>query len=102
MAGVIGFVWSSIFLGVSEAFFLETGFEWCLVVQLVCSAMAVVGGVFAVARRLFPLAVTGAVLGMVAGGLTGFAFILGLLGLILIFIGRDAFIPAGPIQGLWR
>jgi hypothetical protein len=57
----------------------------CGVVILVLGIVAILGGIFAIQRKHFGLAVLGAILSL--GGL----FIFGLIGIILIAVGRDDF-----------
>jgi len=57
----------------------------CGIVFIVLGIIAVLGGVFAIMRKHFGLAILGGIL-----GLGGF-FIFGLIGLILVAIGREDF-----------
>jgi hypothetical protein len=62
----------------------------CGVLEIILGAVAILGGVFAIQRRHFGLAVAGALMGMFGFGLTVGA-VLGLIGLILIAISRKEF-----------
>ncbi len=62
----------------------------CGVVELIFGIVAVMGGVFAIQRKHFGLAIAGSVLGMIGFGFT-FGAILGLIGLILVAISRKEF-----------
>jgi hypothetical protein len=73
------------YFGWGSAFLLVCG-----VIALVFSIFAIIGGIFALQRKGWAMAVTGGIFGMLAFGL-GIGFILGLIGLILIAISRAEF-----------
>ena len=97
IAGALALLWTSI---------MWTGFEmigigsWtCYVLELVFSIIAIIGGIFAMARRMFGLAVMGAIFSMLTLGFFFISPLLGLIGLILIMVGKDAFQPSGGFRG---
>ncbi len=57
----------------------------CGVIVLILGIIAILGGIFAIQRKHFGLAILGAIFSL--GGL----FIFGLIGIILIAVGRDDF-----------
>ena len=71
----------------------------CIAMLLVFSIFAIIGGLCAVFKRLFGLAIVGAVFAMLSPITYGAGFIMGLIGLILIAIGKDAFVPMGGVPG---
>lgn len=102
VAGVIGLISAVVFWG-GLGFFWWFGDVWCMVYGVIMSVMGIIGGTMAMMRRVFPLAVIGAVCGMISGGgFYGISFILGLLGLIFILIGKDTFLPSVQYPGYYR
>ncbi len=93
IAGIIGmfilaFAWS---MGGNPLFGAQV---WvCLVIELILSTLAITGGIFAISRRMFSVAVIGAVCAILAAGL--FTLLLGILALVLIVIAKDSFQPYG-------
>ena len=62
----------------------------CGAIEIVFGFVAILGGMFAIQRKHFGLAVTGSVLGMLGFGFT-LGALLGLIGLILVAISRREF-----------
>ncbi len=91
IAGALGLLWTSIMWTGLE--FIGIGSWTCYVIELVFSILAIIGGMFAMARRMFPLAVMGAIFSMLTLGFFFIGPLLGLIGLILIIIGKETFIP---------
>jgi hypothetical protein len=69
----------------------------CVAILLVFSLIAIVGGLCAVFKRLFGMAIVGAIFAMLSPITYGAGFIMGLVALILIAIGKDAFAPMGGV-----
>jgi hypothetical protein len=69
----------------------------CIAIVLVFSLIAIVGGLCAVFKRLFGMAIVGAIFAMLSPITYGAGFIMGLIALILIAIGKDAFAPMGGV-----
>lgn len=67
----------------------------CGVIGAIFSVLAIVGGVMAIKKINFPLAIVGAVFCMIGGLPYYIGFILGLLGLIFIAISSHEFRPVG-------
>ena len=65
----------------------------CIALGIIFPIVAIIGGMAAVMRRLLPLAIIGAVFGMMTPAFFGLAFVLGLVGLILIAVGHSTFLP---------
>jgi len=82
-AGIIGLVFSVLFLLISFSFLVGIVF---MVVELVFSVLAIIGGICAVQRSSFGLAIMGGVFGLLSSG-----FIFGLIGLILVAISKHEF-----------
>jgi len=97
IAGTLSLLWTTIMWSGFPIF----GFgSWtCFVLELVFAIIAIIGGIFAMARRMFGLAVLGAIFSMLTLGFLFISPLLGLIGLILILIGKDAFIPSGGNRG---
>lgn len=96
ISGVIGMAWLGLAWGVGGGFWFGEEFWVCVVIQLVLSSMAIIGGIFAIGRRMFAVAIIGAICAIMAGGLLfGFTMIMGILALILIVIAKDSFQPYG-------
>jgi len=62
----------------------------CGAIEIILGIVAIVGGIFAIQRKHFGLAVAGGLFGMFGIGL-GFGAILGLIGLILVAVSRKQF-----------
>lgn len=60
-------------------------------IGIVTSILAIVGGVFAIKRTNFALALVGSVFCLISIGPLGVSFLLGLIGLIFIATSRDEF-----------
>lgn len=97
IAGALGLLWMSIMWSGFEL--IGLGFGTCYVIELVFCILAIIGGIFAMARRMFPLAVLGAIFSMLTFGFFFICPLLGLIGLILILVGKDAFQPSGGFRG---
>jgi hypothetical protein len=67
----------------------------CAALVLVFSILAILGGLCAVLKRLFGMAIVGAIFAMLNPFTFGAGFIMGLIALILIAIGKDNFVPMG-------
>jgi len=65
----------------------------CAAILLIFSIIAILGGLCALLKRLFVMAIVGAVFAMLSPLTFGAGFIMGLVGLILIAIGKDSFVP---------
>jgi hypothetical protein len=91
ISGAIGILWVTLLF--SDPFLGFLGFGTCFAISLVLSIMAIIGGIMALMRRMFPLAIIGAICGMFSFSFFGIGFVLGLIGLILIAVGKDAFNP---------
>lgn len=63
----------------------------CGSIPLIFGIIAVLGGIMALQRRSWGLALTGAILCMISIGFYGLSFILGLIAIILIAISREEF-----------
>ena len=105
IAGLLALVNVAEIMSLSEADYLNSGrslpsgvtwddvmgiLQACAAIEIFFGIIAVVGGIFAIRRKSFGLAVGGAVMGMLGLGL-GVGFILGLIGLILIAISKNDF-----------
>ena len=92
ITGALGVLVFALMLGDDSLFWLPA-LGWCAVAGLIMSFIAVLGGIVAIMKRMFPLAVLGAICAMIALAFTGFGFMMGLLALILLVISKDAFQP---------
>ena len=105
IAGLLAIVNAATFLTYSIANLentgvsLPSGVTWndvlgtlraCGAIEVILGAVAIVGGVFAVQRKHFGLAIAGSLLGMFGFGLA-IGSLLGLIGLILIAVSRKEF-----------
>ena len=88
----IAFFWSGLGL-----LFWSTGFDWCIAIGVVLAIIAIVGGIFAMMKRLYPLALIGAICSMLSFGFFGVSFMIGLIAVILIGISKDAFDAQTPV-----
>ncbi|HEX7392236.1 MAG TPA: zinc ribbon domain-containing protein [Thermoplasmata archaeon] len=75
--------------GITEAD-IEGIMRACGAVMIIFGAIAILGGVFALQRKHFGLAVAGGIMGMLGIGFS-FGALLGLVGLILVAISRREF-----------
>lgn len=69
---------------------IESILRICGVVEVIFGIVAILGGIFAVQRKHFGLAILGSVMGMLGFGFT-LGGLLGLIGLILVAISRKEF-----------
>jgi hypothetical protein len=91
-AGSMALFWYATLWG--DAFSLPfPGVGWCTVVGIVLAVIGIIGGFMAVMRRLFPVAMIGAVCSMLAYGFFGTSFMIGLFAVILLAVSKDAFTP---------
>jgi amino acid transporter len=97
IAGALSLLWTVMMW--SGFAILGIGSWTCFVLELVFAIIAIIGGLFAMARRMFGLAVLGAIFSMLTFGFFFISPVLGLIGLILILIGKEAFIPSGRSRG---
>lgn len=58
---------------------------------IVLSIGALIGGILAITRKYFVIAMIGAVIGIIAGFFTLIGIVLGLVALILLLISKDEF-----------
>jgi len=65
---------------------------------LALSLVALVGGILALLRKHFVIAVVGAVCGIIAGFFSIVGIPLGIIALVLLLISREEFIPAGSTE----
>ena len=101
VAGALTLLWVALTAAWGDFVFFFP-FDTCLIVQVIFGIVAVIGGLAAIMKRFFPLAVMGAVLAMVSGGFFGLSFLLGLIGLIFIAISHSAFAPMGNPLPVYR
>jgi hypothetical protein len=100
VSGCLSLLWILVIYSAENVtgFFFIDELMVCIVIQLIFSIIAILGGTMAVMRRAYWLALTGAVLAMLSFGFFIISFILGLIGLILIATSRNAFIDFRPPQ----
>lgn len=92
ISGAIGMVWLFMAWGIGGGFWFGEEMWVCVAIQLVLSSTAIIGGIFAIGRRMFAVAIIGAICAIMAGGLLfGFTMLMGILALVLIAIGKDSF-----------
>ena len=72
------------------------------VIAIVLCVVAILGGIMAMMKRLFPLAMIGAICGMLNGGFFGLTFFIGLIAVILLAISKDAFEPNVQAPPVYR
>ena len=84
-----------VFMGFASALMVDAGV--CVAIMLVFSILAILGGICALFRRLFGMAIVGAIFAMLSPITFGAGFVMGLIALILIAIGKDAFEPVGGV-----
>jgi hypothetical protein len=88
ISGVLGLLTGILIIAISATFipfFPEVGLL-CGVIPLIFGILAMLGGVFAIQRKSFGMAVVGAVFSIPAGYI-----IFGILALIFIILGKDEF-----------
>lgn len=100
ITGALGVLVFALMLGDDSVFWLPA-LGWCAVAGLIMSFFAVLGGIVAIMKRMFPLAVLGAICAMISMGATGIGFVMGLLALILLIISKDAFQPMSRMDQLY-
>ena len=100
VAGILGMVSTALsflvfgsFGFVGDPFFgaLGTLFLICGIVGITFSAFAIIGGVMAMQKRMWGLALTGSILGLFIIGPVGISSILSLVALILIIVSHREF-----------
>ncbi len=97
ISGVVGLFWLIPAFGVGGGLGLGGELWVCVVLQFVISTLAIIGGIFAIMRRMFAIAIIGAICAIIAGGiLFAITLTLGLLAIILIALGKDSFLRPGP------
>jgi hypothetical protein len=69
---------------------LEEMLGICGLIEIVFGVIAIIGGLFAIARKHFGLAIVGGIFGLIGIGFL-IGGVLGLIGLVLIIISRDEF-----------
>jgi hypothetical protein len=90
VGGIIELYWGAAFIWTSNALpfdFFDFGdiLEICGAILLILGIVAILGGVLAIMRKKFGIAVLGGILGLLG------AFILPLIGLILVAVSKDEF-----------
>jgi hypothetical protein len=90
VAGAGGIVWLLSEMG-GNALLWEVGLGWCAVIGIVLGLVGVFGGILAMMRRLFAVALIGAICATLTVGWIGTSLIIGLVAVILVAIGKDAF-----------
>jgi hypothetical protein len=96
LAGAFGLLEILTLFGGEIAFWLEDWWLVCYIFTLALSIMAILGGIVAMKRRMFPVAVIGAVCAIISGGLWGMSLVMGLVALVLMVVGKDAFTSSTP------
>ena len=96
ISGSIGLVFMLWVWEIGGEFWVGTEFWWCVALQGVLSSIAIIGGIFAIRRRMFGLAILGAVCALLSSGfLMGLGTILAILAIVLIAIAKDSFDQPG-------
>lgn len=96
ISGVLGLFWLVPAFGVGSGLGFGGELGVCVVLQIVLSTLAIIGGIFAIMRRMFAMAIIGAICAILAGGiLFAITLTLGLLAIILIAMGKDSFLRPG-------
>ena len=101
ISGSLGLLSGALFFGGGSLLWFFGG-GWCFVIAIIMSIIAVIGGMMGMMRRLFPVALIGAICSLFTGGFFGISFVIGLLGLIFILIGKETFLPSAPGRNLYR
>jgi hypothetical protein len=91
VASILSLIWYLIEWSVFWDFFFDT--TTCFAIAITFSVIGLIGGILAMMRRVLPMAIIGAVFSMISVAFFGVSFVLGLVGLILIAIGYNAFHP---------
>ena len=89
ISGATGFYWTATAFGGPIGLLDE--FAACFIISTIFSLTAIFGGMMAVMKRMFPLAVLGAICAMLNWGLFGMNIVLGIVALVLILISKDVF-----------
>jgi hypothetical protein len=97
LAGASSIVWFLSGWG-NDSIFWEAGLNWCVALGVVLGLIGIVGGVLAMMKRLFGLALVGAICVTLSFGWFGMSFFMGLLAVILVAISKDAFDAPGAQQ----
>jgi hypothetical protein len=95
ISGVLSLVWTFIMMGGAGLFGLGLADPICLTISFIFPTIAIIGGIFAIMRRGFPFAITGGIFAMLSIAFFGVALVMGLVGMILIAVSHDAFLPTG-------
>lgn len=101
ISGSLGIIWIALAFGDDSIFWL-IGWGACYVVAIVMCVFAILGGIMAIMKRLFPLALIGAICGMLNGGFFGLTFFIGLIAVILLATSKDAFEPNVQAPPVYR
>jgi len=95
IAGILGMIEGAMLGAAGSALFFIPGASGiiiaCMAMILIFSIFALIGGIMAIQRKMFGLAVTGAILGMFCIGPVFISSVLSLIGLILIIVAKDEF-----------
>jgi hypothetical protein len=94
IGGIIDLIFAAMILVIGAALVplgLGAAVVICAIIPLIFGLLAILGGIMAIQRRSWGLALTGAIFCMVSIGFYGLSFILGLIALILIAISKDDF-----------
>jgi hypothetical protein len=89
-AGALSIVWFVTMIDQGNILW-QMGANWCLVLGIILALFGVFGGLMALMKRFFPLAIIGAVCASLTIGWFGSSFVLGIVAVILVAIGKDAF-----------
>jgi len=93
VSGCIGVLWMVFMTGSIGGLTFAEGMA-CIIIPIVLSLMAVLGGIMAMKKRMFPLAVMGAICATLNGTVFGLNIILGIIALVLIISSKDVFTPS--------
>lgn len=98
VSGGLAILWMVTFTGIAGEFIPS---EWlvCLVLPIILSLVSVVGGIMAILKRMWPLALLGAICSMMNFGAWGLNILLGLAAIVLVIISKDAFDANDPRPG---
>jgi hypothetical protein len=91
VASILSLIWYLIEWSWIWDFFFDT--TTCFAIAITFAVIGLIGGLLAMMRRVLPMAIIGAVFSMISVAFFGVSFVLGLIGLILIAIGYNAFHP---------
>jgi hypothetical protein len=98
ISGGLGILWMVMFTGIALEF-VPTEWLLCMVLPIILSLVSVVGGIMAILKRMWPLALLGAICSMMNFGAWGLNIILGLAAIVLVLISKDAFDANDPRSG---